>query len=348
MIVDTVGAPKDILVTGATGATGSHLALQLAGQGHRVRALVRSRARANQLIEAGITVLDGDTRDADAVSGAAAGVQLIYHIAAVFRSAGHPDSYYRDVNAGGVSNVIAAARQHGVARTVHCSTVGVHGHVSDFPGNERSPFNPGDIYQETKLEGEQIARAAFDDDVSGVIVRPAGIYGPGDLRFLKLFRTIHQGRFAMFGSGEVLYHFTYIDDLVDGIILCGNHPAAGGGTYILGGEGYYPLNKVVRLVAEAVGVRPPRGHLPIWPLMAAARLCETVCVPFGIEPPLHTRRVEFFVKNRAFTCRKAKRELGYSPVVELADGFRRTARWYFEQGLLDGEMPTAIRELDRN
>jgi dihydroflavonol-4-reductase len=340
---ETAGEPNDVLVTGATGATGSCLAIELARQGHRVRAFVRSPARAEQLVEAGITIVEGDIRDADAVSNAAAGVQLIYHTAAVFRSAGHPDSYYRDVNAGGVENVIAAARQHGVARTVHCSTVGVHGHVHDFPGDEESPFNPGDIYQETKLEGEQIARAAFDSDVPGVVVRPAGIYGPGDLRFLKLFRTIHRKRFAMFGSGETLYHFTYIYDLVNGIILCGEHPDAVGGTYILGGNGYATLNETVRLAAAAVGVSAPRNHFPIWPLMTAAVLCQAVCVPFRVEPPLHKRRVEFFIKNRAFSCEKAKRELGYSPEISLAEGFRRTAYWYFEQGLLEGDKPAGLR-----
>jgi nucleoside-diphosphate-sugar epimerase len=334
--------PRDILVTGATGVTGGALALRLAREGHRVRALVRSRERAARLVETGVELFDGDIRDAASVSHAASGVQTIYHIAAVFRSAGHPESYYWDVNVGGVKNVIAAARQHRVGRTVHCSTVGVHGHVSDIPSNEESPFNPGDIYQETKLEGERIAREAFATDVSGVVVRPAGIYGPGDLRFLKLFRAIHKGRFPMFGSGETLYHFTYVDDLVDGIVLCGEHPDAPGGTFILCGDGYVSLNELVRLIAEAVGARPPRYHLPVAPLMAAATACELVCRPFGIEPPLYRRRVEFFLKDRAFSGDKAKKELGFSPRVGLAEGTRRTARWYFEQGLLAGEMPQRV------
>lgn len=323
-----------VLVTGATGFTGGHLALRLRRLGHPVRALARPKAVTDHLKAAGVELVPGDLRNQDDVLRAAEGVRRIYHIAAVFRTAGHPDSFYHDVNAGGTEHVLAAARRHGVERTVHCSTIGVHGDVKEIPCTEDSPFNPGDIYQKTKLKGELAARAAFDAGLPGVIFRPGGIYGPGDLRFLKLFRTIHNRTFRMFGSGETLYHTAYVDDLVDGILLCGEHPKALGQTYILAGDGYVTLNELVKEVALALGVPPPSGRLPFWPLWAGATLCEGVCRPLGIDPPLHRRRVDFFVKNRAFSIEKAKRELGYQPKVPLKEGLRRTAAWYVEQGHL--------------
>lgn len=334
------GPAREILVTGVTGVTGGALGLELARRGHRVRGLVRSRDGLERLIEAGIEPRDGDIRDADAVARAAEGVEQIYHIAAVFRTAGHPDSYYEDVNTGGVANVIAAARRHGVERVVHCSTMGVHGHLNEIPGDETSAVNPGDIYQQTKLAGERVALAAFQYDVRGVVVRPMGIYGPGDLRFLKLFRAIQRGRFVMIGSGETLYHFAYIDDLVEGLILCGEHPDAPGGTYLIGGDEYITLNELARLIAESVGAHPPRWRIPVWPVMAVGAVCEAVCRPLGIDPPLHRRRVAFFVNDRAFSNDKARRELGFRPRVDMREGIRRTARWYFEQGLLQGEPPS--------
>ena len=325
---------KPVLVTGATGFTGGRLVQVLRERGVPVRALVRQGSRSAWLAEAGVELVTGDIRDVGALQRAAEGVERIYHIAAVYRTAGHPDDYYRDVNVGGTENVLEAARRHGVARLVHCSTVGVHGDVGAIPADETAPYNPGDIYQVTKLEAEQRARAAFAAGLPGVVVRPAGIYGPGDLRFLKLFKGIHRRRFVMFGSGETLYHFTYIDDLVEGILLCGERPEALGNVYILCGDEYLTLNELVALVARAVGRRPPRLHFPVGPVLAAAVACEALCRPLGIDPPLHKRRVEFFVKDRAFTNRKARRDLGWAPKVALAEGIERTARWYFEQGLL--------------
>ena len=282
-----------------------------------------------KLIDFGIArVLAGRGPDA------AEGVELIQHIAAVFRSAGHDDQYYHDVNDGGVANVIEAAREHHVPRTVHCSTVGVHGHVSTIPSDETAPFNPGDIYQVTKLAGEQRFQKAMDEGMPGVIFRPAGMYGPGDLRFLKVFRGVQKGRFPMFGSGEVTYQFTYIDDMVEGIILCGEHEDALGGTYIICGDGWITLNRFVELVAAATGGRPPKVHWPVGPLLAAARACELMCKPLKIDPPLHVRRCEFYIKARAFSNAKIKRELGFQPRIRMPEGVYRTARWYHEQGLI--------------
>ncbi|MCG8695100.1 MAG: NAD-dependent epimerase/dehydratase family protein [Minwuiales bacterium] len=322
------------LVTGATGFTGSALALELRRRGTPVRALVRPGARIDPLKQAGVDLIEGDLREAKDVLRAAEGVSRIYHIGAVFRTAGHMDSYYYDVNLGGTEHVLEAARRHGVERTIHCSTIGVHGDVQEIPCTEKSPLNPGDVYQLSKLAGEEAAHKAFANGLPGSIFRPATIYGPGDLRLLKLFKMIHTRAFRMFGDGKTLLHPVYIDDLVEGIILCSEHPAALGQTFILGGREYVPLNQMVQLVADAVGVKPPGGHLPVWPLIAAAVVCEGLCRPLGIEPPLHRRRVHFFTKNRAFSIDKAVREIGYQPKVTLADGLKRTAQWYFETGHL--------------
>ena len=327
-----------VLVTGVTGFTGRALARELVRRGHRVRGLVRAERSGEVtpgLEEDGVEVHAGDIRDEDAVLRAAEGVDRIYHIAAVFRTAGHTAQHYRAINVGGTANVIRAAREHRVARTVHCSTAGVHGHVSQVPAAEEAPLNPGDIYQETKLEGERVALRAFQQDVPGVVARPTGIYGPGDLRFLKLFRPVQRRRFIMFGSGETLYHFTYIDDLVEGLLLCGEHPDAAGETLLLSGPEYVTLNELVRTIAETLHVAPPRLRLPYWPLHAGAAICEDVCGAVGLDPPLHRRRAEFFVKDRAFSHDKARRVLGYRPQVGLREGVRRTAGWYVANGYLD-------------
>ncbi len=328
-----------VLVTGATGFTGGHLARTLAGRGHEVRALVRPRSRArfdqSPLAAAGVRAVEGDLGDRASVTRAAEGVEVVYHIAATYREAGQPDSAYRAINVDGTRNLLEAARAGGARRLVHCSTGGVHGHIAHAPANEDAPFNPGDIYQDTKLEAEQLARrfgqeAGFDV----VVARPIGIYGPGDTRFLKMFRGLARGTFPMLGSGRAFYHLTYIDDLVEGFILCGTVPAAAGRTYILAGPRYTTLEELVALVARELGVEPPRIHWPVWPFWTAGLLCELVCVPLRIEPPLYRRRVDFYTKSRAFDTTRARTELGFAPRVDLAEGIHRTAEWYRREHLL--------------
>src|SRR5690606_28797051 len=142
---------------------------------------------------------------------------------------------------------------------LHCSTVGVHGHVlrAHIPANEHAPFNPGDAYQRSKLKGELLVQSAINEGMPATIFRPGGLYGPGDKRFLKLFRSINNGAFRMFGSGEALYHLTYIDDLIQGIIRCGTRERAIGQTYILAGPRYTTLNELVKHIASALRVAPP-------------------------------------------------------------------------------------------
>jgi len=323
-----------VLVTGATGFTGGALATSLAGRGHDVRALVRDAGRIGaDLARVGAAFVAGDLRDPDVLHRATAGIDVVYHVAAVYRQAGLPTATYREINAIAVQRLIEAAARNGVQRVVHCSTVGVHGDVEHPPANEDAPLQPGDIYQVTKLEGEELAReTAARLGIEVTIARPSGIYGPGDRRLLKLFRGIARRRWITLGSGEIYYHLTFIDDLVEGLRLCGEHPAAANRTYILAGGDVTTLNELVKLVAEGAGVPAPSRHLPAWPFHAAGALCEAICAPFGIEPPIYRRRVDFFTKSRAFDITRARTEIGFSPAVGLCEGIRRTLQWYRDHG----------------
>ena len=330
-----MSAGPRVLVTGATGFTGGHLARALVRRGHTVVAPVRDPARAAGLAADGVTLAEGDIRDRASIERAASGAEVIYHIAAIYRQAGLRDQEYRAVNAHAVGTVVDAAARAGVRRVVHCSTVGVHGDVEHPPANEDAPLKPGDIYQLTKLEGEQVAReASARTGVEVVIARPTGIYGPGDRRLLKLFRGVSRRRFVVLGNGEIFYHLTHIDDLVEGFRLCGEVPGAAGRTYILAGGEVTTLNDLIGVIAEVAGVKPPTLHVPVWPFWIAGAACEAICAPLGIEPPIYRRRVDFFTKSRAFDISRARAELGYAPQVSLREGIRRTLEWYRAAGWL--------------
>jgi nucleoside-diphosphate-sugar epimerase len=328
----------NVLVTGATGFTGGHLAQYLADRGEHVRALVRPKSRARfevSPLAKRVMAFEGDLLDADSVRHAVNGVDVVYHIAATYREAGQPDSAYREINVDGTRNVLEAAKAAGVRRVVHCSTGGVHGDIANPPANEDAPFNPGDVYQETKLAAELLAREfGSTHDLDVVVARPIGIYGPGDRRFLTMFRGLARGRFPLIGTGTPFYHLTFIDDLVEGFRLCGSVTYAKGRTYILAGPRYTTLEQLVDMVAKELNVSPPRIHWPVWPFWTAGLMCELVCVPLRVEPPIYRRRVDFYTKSRAFDTARAQRELGFAPKVDLEEGIRRTARWYRSEGLL--------------
>jgi dihydroflavonol-4-reductase len=323
-----------IALTGATGYTGSRLLGLLLARGHDVRALARpSSSRPRE--STAVTWVEGDLRERAAVERLVEGADAVVHVAAVYRTAGHPDAYYRDVNVGGTERLLEAAARAGVRRFVHTSTVGVHGEVRDPPADEESPIAPGDVYQATKAEAEALALAFHRDrGVPVVVVRPGAIYGPGETRLLKLFRAIARGRYAIVGSGRAFYHPVYIDDLLQGYLLALDRPGVVGEAFILAGPRYITQRELASLVARHTGGRVLPFRLPAAPLRWAGALVEAVCVPLGVEPPLHRRRVEFWTKSRAFSIDKARRVLGYDPRVDVDEGVARTARWYRNAGWL--------------
>jgi len=322
------------LVTGATGFTGGHLARTLVRQGHAVRALVRPSRAAAELRSAGVELFEGQLTRAQDVIQATEGCERVFHIAAVFRTAGHPDSYYYDVNVGGTSHVLEAARRAGCERVVHCSTGGVHGHIEEPPADENYRVKPDDVYQRSKLEAERVVNEAIRRGQGAVIFRPGAIYGEGDLRFLKLFRSIQKRRFVMIGPGTTRLHMVHVDDLVQGILLCASSAAALGETFLLAGPEAPTLNEIVADAAEVLNVPPPRLHVPVWPVYAAGALFELICVPLRVDPPLHRRRVGFFTHHREFNITKAERLLGFVPRIGARVGIERTIRWYAAQGYL--------------
>jgi nucleoside-diphosphate-sugar epimerase len=324
-----------VALTGASGYAGGRLLRVLLARGDSVSALVRGGSVSPELAASGARLVEGDLRDAEAARRLVDGVEAVIHVAAVYRTAGHPDAYYRDVNVGGTERLLEASARAGVSRFVHTSTVGVHGDVKRPPADESQPLAPGDIYQVTKAEAEAVAFSYHRGrGLPVTVVRPGAIYGPGETRLLKLFRAIARGRYAIVGSGRSFYHPVYIDDLLDGYLLALSRPEAVGEAFLIAGPRYVSQAELAALIARETGGRVLPFRIPAWPLVWAGVVCEAVCVPFGIDPPLHRRRVEFWTKSRAFSIDKARRLLGYEPKVDLPEGIARTVAWYRQAGWL--------------
>jgi nucleoside-diphosphate-sugar epimerase len=325
-----------VLVTGGTGFTGKALVRRLLDMGHEVVALdYKEGLKTRELREWGAEVVLGSVTDEEVVRRAMAGVEVVHHLAAAFREMNVPDSYYRDVNVGGTRNVLQAALDQGVRKLVYCSTCGVHGNIDHPPGGEDAPIQPADYYQRTKYEAEPIVREFHQRGLPAAILRPAAIYGPGDPeRFLMIFRRVARGTFPMFGNGKTYYHPLYVDNLVDAFVQVMADGVGDGEAYLIADEEYLEIEDLVRRVGRALGVAVKVPHYPVWPVVAAGHVCEKVCRPFGITPPIFPRRVDWYRQNRAFKIDKAKRDLGYVPKVGIDEGLRRTAEWYRQEGYL--------------
>lgn len=325
-----------VLVTGGTGFTGTALVKRLLDEGHDVVALdYKEGLESDALQSLGATVHIGSVTEREAVDRAMDGADQVQHLAAAFRELNVPESFYDEVNVEGTRNVLESAREHGVHRFIYCSTCGVHGNVDDPPANEDAPIEPADYYQRTKYEAEPIVRGYRGADMETVILRPAAIYGPGDPeRFYMIFKRVAKGWFPMFGDGKTLYHPLYIDNLVDAMVAAMEPGKGDGGVYLIADEEYYSIEEIVRKVGGAMNVSVKIRHFPVTPLVIAGHVCEKICKPLGIAPPIFPRRVDWYRQDRAFDISRARKDLGYRPRIGLDEGLRRTAEWYRENGYL--------------
>jgi nucleoside-diphosphate-sugar epimerase len=326
-----------VLVTGATGYTGAVLTRKLVNLGCRVRAVARASSDVSQFGGLPIEWVRGDVFDEPTVEKAVAGVSYVFHVAAAYREPNISDEVYSLVHVESTRLLAKhVVNSSTLKRFVHISTVGVHGHIDEPPANEDYRFSPGDIYQRTKAEGEWFIRSfAAENKLPLAVVRPAAIYGPGDKRLLKLFKMAAKPVFPLFGKGRGLYHLIHVDDLTDIFITAALHPAAEGGVFIAGNAEPSELKEVATTIASEIDNSSLRFiRFPAWPLFLSADICEWVCRPLRIDPPLYRRRVAFFTKDRAFDTARLRNVLGYRYSVSVEEGLRSTARWYREKGWL--------------
>lgn len=319
----------NVLITGGGGFIGSHLVDSQLAQGNCVRTLDLHAERLGHVTNhLNLEIVLGDIADGDLVLQSVEDIDVIYHLASAHLDVNLDDEHYRRVNVDATVGLLEAAREAGVKRVVHCSSVGVIGDVKNPPADVSSPCNPTNIYEETKLAGEQAALAfAGEMGLAVVVARPAWVYGPRCPRTRKLFRAIRKGRFPIFGRGRNLRHPIYISDAVSGLELCGQVDRISGQVYIIAGEEPITIEELVGLIAGVAGTKQPNIRFPIMVGMLIAYSLQIVFKPLGRQPPFSRRSLDFFLKNNAYDITKAKHDLGFYPRVDLRTGLQKTWRW---------------------
>jgi nucleoside-diphosphate-sugar epimerase len=328
------------LVTGGGGFLGGAIVRRLRARGDAVRSL--SRGRYPDLDALGVAQFQGDVADAAAVAGAAAGCDIVFHVAAKAGAHGRYTEYYR-ANVTGTENVLAACRRHGVRRLVYTSSPSVVFNGRDMEGVDESvPYPPhyDAHYPRTKALAEQLVLWANGPDLATVSLRPHLIWGPGDNHLVpRIIARARAGRLRRIGTASKLIDSTYIDNAADAHLLAGDRlapgsPVVGKGYFLSQGEPV-PLWGLVNRILAAAGLPPVTRSVPYAAAYAAACALEAAYAVLRLrgEPPMTRFLARELSTAHWFDLSAARRDLGYEPGVSLDEGLRRLAK-SFENGWL--------------
>lgn len=216
----------NILMTGVTGFIGSHLLRALSGGGYQLICAVRSENNKKALGAMGIPLQIVNLQDAGALDKALAKCDTVIHLAGLMGEYGVSYDKYHRINCELTKYLLYRCDKNRVKQFIFCSTPGVYG----FSGrlcDETTPYAPRNDYEKTKALAEQeIVSYCQGADIKYTLLRPDFVYGPGDLRRLRMYRSIKNRKFVLTTNGKSYLHPTYIDDVVQAFLLCINNPSA--------------------------------------------------------------------------------------------------------------------------
>jgi nucleoside-diphosphate-sugar epimerase len=322
---------KKVFITGATGFIGSHLVTRNLEKGNRVRALVRpGNPQIRGLEKRGVEVAAGDIRDRDVIRRAAEGMDTIFHCAAVVTDWG-PWKLFQEVTIGGSENVCRAAQECGAGRLVYVSTNDVFGPDESRVLDESCPFKPWkEPYPDAKIQAEKHAWECHrEHSLPLTMVYPCWVYGEGDRTFVPLVADAIVKRDMIFWKKNALVWPTYIDNLMDVMMQISEDDRAVGNGYLVHDGESVTFQDFCGAVADALGVKRVRMHIPYAAAYAAGWVMETAGRLFRSEkrPLLTTYSVKNLGSRLRFSIEKAERELGWTPAVSYHEGFARTMEW---------------------
>lgn len=326
-----------IFITGATGYLGGRLASALAGSGHSLVCLSRSRDRAGALEALGAEVVLGDVTRFDELALDLSSFDAVFHCAALVKTRVKDPRDFDRVNVEGVAKVASRALEAGVKRFMYTSSFMALGPAAadakplDESARHDSEHLHND-YERTKYLGLVEYQRWIDRGLPGTALFPAVIYGPGALTSGNITASsmadLILGRLpGILGDGSQRWTYSYVEDVVRGHVAALERGKPGE-RYILGGESA-SMEDFVVTTARLAGVAAPKRHIPWWLAKVAAFAEESAAAVRGREPKITREIVAVYKHHWVYSCEKAKAEIGYS-VTPLETGLAATVDWIRE------------------
>lgn len=317
-----------VLVTGATGFIGSHLAERLLALGARVRCLLRRTSRRDRL-PPGVELAFGELAEGEGLAEAVRGAAVVFHVAGVTKAISE-ESYH-------VGNVLATRNLLRVLggdclRLVHVSSLAAVG-----PGpsvGEDSPPRPVSVYGRSKLAAEEAVRAS-PLAPRAVIVRPPVVFGPRDTDVLELLRPARRGWMPVVGDRAARFSVIYVEDLVEGLLVAAACERAAGRVYFVAAPAPVTWTRFAEAAGEALGRRVRLISVPrslAWPAAWGTELVSRWRGQPGIISRDKLR--EALAGDWVCDVSRAERELGFRAATPLEEALRRTVAWYRQAGWL--------------
>jgi len=324
-----------VLVTGATGFIGSHLAEALLQKGVQVRCLVRKTSDLTWLKSLPIEVVHGDCNDKASLGEAVKSIDQVFHLAGVTKAI--EEKTYFEVNALGTENLLHACLKNNpqLQKFIYLSSQAAAGpcqHGGTKKESDRcEPVSP---YGHSKRMGEEFA-LAHTHEIPLLILRPSAVYGPRDRDIYAFFKLLSKRINPCLSGQEQHLSLCYVLDIIQAILLAAEAQGSSGEIFFLSDGHDYHLEEIGNIFAQAMGVTPVCIRVPEWMIFRIASFSEYLSKLSGKPPLLNKGKVEEMIqKNWVCDITKAKTLLGFEPQFKLSQGAKLTFEWYRKENWL--------------
>lgn len=305
-----------VLVTGASGFTGSHLVKALEARGDQVVALVRaSSPNRDRLTQTNAQLISGDITDRAALKQAMTDVAVVFHTAAYVDLGLVDAERMAEVNVEGTRAVLETAAQMSPRpKLVYCSTIGIYGDTAGAAADEtfvRTQREFSSAYDRTKYDAQQLVDAAAAQGQPVVSVMPVGIWGAGDPHFGPVIQLFLNGKLKFWPGGDRITGIVHVDDLVSAMLLAAEKGPTGEHYIISAGE--LPIAEMFQMLGESAGIAAPQEP-PKFLVRLLGNLLDPIGRAFSINPLLSRERVHYIYDRCVrVDATKARKELGWQP-----------------------------------